>query len=113
MLDAIADNQYTEDVDNQSSADNCNYDKIGNIVSDIAGKITNIDWTVYGKIKRIAKQEFARGKNYSNEVVLSRRFKISRLLRSPASQTEMYEYEGEVLIPGIVTGASVEKVKKD
>ncbi|WP_232516395.1 hypothetical protein [Chitinophaga caeni] len=65
---------YTEDIDNQSSADNYNYDKIGNIVSDIAGKITNIDWTVYGKIKRIAKQDGS-SLEYAYDVAGNRIFK--------------------------------------
>ncbi|ATL49380.1 hypothetical protein COR50_20580 [Chitinophaga caeni] len=65
---------YEEDIDNQSSANNYNYDKIGNIVSDIAGKITNIDWTVYGKIKRIAKQDGS-SLEYAYDVVGNRIFK--------------------------------------
>lgn len=34
---------------------NYKYDKIGNLVSDSAEGISNIDWTVYGKIKTITK----------------------------------------------------------
>jgi len=36
-------------------ANNYVYDKIGNLIKDNAEGITNIDWTVYGKIKRITK----------------------------------------------------------
>ncbi|MHA4812517.1 hypothetical protein ACX0G9_30775 [Flavitalea flava] len=57
----IADNpsytaNYTEDIDNQSAAENYKYDKIGNLVFDDASDITNIEWTVYGKIAAITKR---------------------------------------------------------
>ncbi|MHA4812524.1 hypothetical protein ACX0G9_30810 [Flavitalea flava] len=47
---------YTEDIDNQSAAENYKYDKIGNLVFDDASDITNIEWTVYGKIAAITKR---------------------------------------------------------
>ncbi|WP_426584254.1 RHS repeat-associated core domain-containing protein [Mucilaginibacter sp. R-33] len=45
---------YTSDIDNQS-AGNYTYDQIGNLNKDVQSSITNIDWTVYGKIKQISK----------------------------------------------------------
>jgi RHS repeat-associated protein len=47
-------NDQTEDIDDQEE-DNYTYDNIGNLVKDNAEKITKIDWTVYGKIKGIFK----------------------------------------------------------
>jgi RHS repeat-associated protein len=46
---------YTEDIDNQTNANNYTYDAIGNLKTDIAEGITNINWTVYGKISSIEK----------------------------------------------------------
>jgi RHS repeat-associated protein len=46
-----------EDIDNQTSNVNYQYDKIGNLVFDNASNITDITWTVYGKIKSITKTE--------------------------------------------------------
>jgi RHS repeat-associated protein len=77
--DAVVASAYTEDIDNQTSlslagvnsdmqveqvTDNYNYDKIGNLIKDNAGinapnteKITDIQWTVYGKIRKITKAD--------------------------------------------------------
>lgn len=40
---------YSDDIDDQASG-NYNYDKIGNLVSDISEEIDTIKWNVYGKI---------------------------------------------------------------
>jgi RHS repeat-associated protein len=42
------------DVDDQNTG-NYKYDEIGNLISDDSAKISNITWTVYGKIKSIRK----------------------------------------------------------
>ncbi|HRE52056.1 MAG TPA: hypothetical protein PK339_11580 [Flavitalea sp.] len=44
----------TEDLDGQA-ANNYHYDKIGNLVKDVKENIDRIEWTVYGKIKKITK----------------------------------------------------------
>lgn len=51
---------YTEDIDNQSD-DNYTYDAIGNLIKDNAEKITNIQWSVYGKILSITKTATVNG----------------------------------------------------
>ena len=48
---------YTEDIDNQANPDNYTYDAIGNLKTDHAEGIDNIEWTVYGKIAGIIKDE--------------------------------------------------------
>jgi RHS repeat-associated protein len=59
QLSAISDSvdvdNYDDDIDNQRP-DNYHYDAIGNLVRDTAAHIKNIEWTVYGKIKRIIKE---------------------------------------------------------
>jgi RHS repeat-associated protein len=50
---------YTVDVDNQSNADNYEYDVIGNLTKDLSEGIDNIKWTVYGKIESIHKNSGA------------------------------------------------------
>ena len=55
VMDAVADGNYTEDIDGQPLVDNYTYDRIGNMKTDNAGGIASVIWTVYGKIKRIAK----------------------------------------------------------
>jgi hypothetical protein len=47
----------TEDIDNQPDANNYQYDKIGNLVLDAKKGIGKITWTVYGKIRSIAKMD--------------------------------------------------------
>lgn len=56
MQDAIGDASYKVDIDNQSAL-NYTYDRIGNLVRDNSEGIKNIEWTVYGKISRIEKDE--------------------------------------------------------
>jgi hypothetical protein len=45
---------YTEDIDDQDPG-NYEYDNIGNLIKDNRDSITNISWTVYGKIRQIEK----------------------------------------------------------
>src|SRR5437867_967181 len=52
VRDAVSSTNYTEDIDNQSD-DNYSYDAIGNLIKDKAEKIESIEWSVYGKIKKI------------------------------------------------------------
>jgi RHS repeat-associated protein len=54
VRDQVGSGNYTVDIDNQGS-DNYTYDKIGNLKTDAAETISNINWTVYGKIRAIAK----------------------------------------------------------
>jgi RHS repeat-associated protein len=59
QLNAVNDavgGSYTDDIKNQS-ANNYTYDKIGNLTSDVQGRIQNITWTVYGKIQTITKTD--------------------------------------------------------
>ncbi|WP_431212104.1 RHS repeat domain-containing protein [Puia sp. P3] len=54
IADSVAAARYSGDIDNQA-AENYKYDSIGELVSDAASNITNIAWTVYGKIDSITK----------------------------------------------------------
>ncbi len=56
VQDGVTATNYTEDIDNQA-AGNYSYDKIGNLVKDTKENITNIEWTVYGKISKITKND--------------------------------------------------------
>ncbi len=65
VRDAVAAGNYTEDIDDQLAAvanaadSNYIYDQIGNLIADKAEKITNIQWSVYGKILSITKNAVA------------------------------------------------------
>ncbi len=54
VTDASASSNYADDIDNQS-ASNYSYNYIGQLKGDNAEQIAQIDWTVYGKIKRITR----------------------------------------------------------
>lgn len=54
--DSVPAGNYPNDIDNQS-ANNYGYDAIGNMTSDVAGGISIITWTVYGKISSITKTD--------------------------------------------------------
>ncbi|SNT14262.1 RHS repeat-associated core domain-containing protein [Ekhidna lutea] len=50
--DAVASSPWLSDVEDQE-AGNYTYDEIGNLVADTQSDITDIDWTVYGKVNQI------------------------------------------------------------
>ncbi|MCF6405196.1 hypothetical protein L3C95_19995 [Chitinophaga filiformis] len=52
--DTVRSTNYTVDLDGQT-AGNYAYDSIGNLVKDVAGGISSITWTVYGKLATITK----------------------------------------------------------
>lgn len=54
IRDQVTAANYSADIDNQNS-DNYHYDKIGNLVKDVAEGLDNVRWTVYGKINHIEK----------------------------------------------------------
>ncbi|MGB3947568.1 MAG: hypothetical protein WBM13_06270, partial [Bacteroidia bacterium] len=54
VTDAASSGNYATDIDNQS-ANNYEYDEIGNLIADAQEQIDNIEWTVYGKIKSISR----------------------------------------------------------
>ena len=56
VTDAVAGN-YTEDLKTQTNATNYTYDAIGNLTKDEQEGISNIQWTVYGKISSITKTD--------------------------------------------------------
>lgn len=60
QLDFVADTvnavNYDEDIDSQS-AGNFAYDSTGNLIKDNAGGISNVVWTVYGKIASVTKTD--------------------------------------------------------
>lgn len=69
--DAVSSTNYTDDIDDQgtfnntvgtiNTANNYGYDELGNLVRDDQEGIANIEWTVYGKIKKVTRT--AAGKN--------------------------------------------------
>lgn len=52
--DSKAAGLHTEDIDDQAP-NNYTYDEIGNLIADVAEEIQTIEWTVYGKIKKITR----------------------------------------------------------
>ncbi|UII30389.1 hypothetical protein LVD17_19035 [Fulvivirga ulvae] len=56
VADGIPSTNWDEDIDDQP-ANNYEYDEIGNLTADLASGVTNIDWTVYGKVKSVTKSD--------------------------------------------------------
>lgn len=54
VKDTVNSSNYTDDIDNQLDS-NYNYDAIGNLIKDSAEQISSIEWTVYGKIRKITR----------------------------------------------------------
>jgi hypothetical protein len=55
VTDLVTENVYSTDIDDQSQSDNYRYDPIGNLIADQREGISEIEWSVYGKIKKITK----------------------------------------------------------
>jgi RHS repeat-associated protein len=55
VTDQVVAGQYTNDIDNQPQEDNYRYDPIGNLIADESEGISDIEWSVYGKITQITK----------------------------------------------------------
>lgn len=53
--DRASDGAYSTDLKNQSDTGNYKYDAIGNLIHDTQAGIDSINWSVYGKIKKVAK----------------------------------------------------------
>jgi RHS repeat-associated protein len=63
--DAVTSTNYTDDIDDQGTfnnthttietANNYGYDELGNLVRDVQEDIAAIEWTVYGKIKKVTR----------------------------------------------------------
>jgi len=63
--DVVSAGNYTDDIDDQGTfnnthstietANNYGYDELGNLVRDAQEEIASIEWTVYGKMKKITR----------------------------------------------------------
>ncbi len=97
VKDAIGDANYTEDIDNQPD-DNYDYDAIGNLIKDTKEGITNINWTVYGKIASIEKGESIINYTYDasgNRVTKTANNKTTVYVRDASGNVmSVYEREG-------------------
>jgi RHS repeat-associated protein len=55
VTDVCLNSAYTDDINTQPALENYTYDESGNLISDLAEEIANIEWTVYGKIRKITR----------------------------------------------------------
>ena len=63
--DVVSAGNYTDDIDDQGTfnnthstietANNYGYDELGNLVRDVQEEIASIEWTIYGKMKKITR----------------------------------------------------------
>lgn len=74
IRDTVSSSRYTVDIDNQSTG-NYVYDKIGNLIKDVAEGLDTVRWTAYGKINRIKKNAAAIAINYGYDAAGNRTLK--------------------------------------
>ncbi len=55
VSDLVSATKYSEDIDSQSDTSNYTYDAIGNMIGDVSENITNIEWSIYGKVLSVEK----------------------------------------------------------
>ncbi len=53
--DVVSSSKYSEDIDDQSDTSNYTYDAIGNMTGDVSEGITDIEWSIYGKVLSVTK----------------------------------------------------------
>jgi YD repeat-containing protein len=107
VTDAVPATNYAEDIDNQTSSTNYTYDAIGNLKSDAAEGISNINWTVYGKIASVAKAAGTISYTYDasgNRITKTANNKTTIYVRD-ASGNVMSVYEKPV-------GGAIEQIEK-
>jgi hypothetical protein len=64
VQDGIAAGAYAGDIDTQGGS-NYSYDRIGNLIGDVSENISQVNWTVYGKIGNIQKKQAFLGYVYN------------------------------------------------
>lgn len=99
QLDAIADAvpsaNYGNDIDSQLS-ENYTYDATGNLIRDNAEGISSIEWTVYGKIKKITK---------TNGIIINYTYDASgnRISKNVNGQQTWYVRDGNSNVMSVYT----------
>lgn len=90
--DPLISSNYTDDIDDQAPG-NYTYDDIGNLITDNQELITNIEWTVYGKIKKITRTSSARADlTFNYDAQGNRISKRVHTQGQPASRDEITYY---------------------
>lgn len=101
VTDAVtATANYSEDIDGQGT-NNYIYDKIGNLKSDNSEKITDIKWTVYGKIASITRN--------GNDITFTYDAAGNRITKTANNITTVYvrDVKGNVLSVYEKNGSSI------
>jgi len=101
VTDAVTPTNYTVDIDNQSSA-NYTYDKIGNMIADVAEGVTSIGWNVYGKIKSVVKNKNSLTTNITYEYDVSG----NRVMKQVGEKTTFYIRDAQGNVMGVYEALS-------
>jgi RHS repeat-associated protein len=113
VSDNVAASNYTEDIDGQADK-NYEYDAIGNLIKDVKDSISAIEWTVYGKIKKVTKTNgtvidytYDAGGNRISKKVLS------TINNQPSTVTTWYvrDASGNVMSVYAIAGDSVRQTE--
>lgn len=89
---------YTDDIDDQKESviatgkNNYDYDKIGNLIYDRAEEIKEIEWTLYGKIKKITRITGSLKPGLEFEYTPDGHRAVKILIPSDASKPRIYTY---------------------
>jgi RHS repeat-associated protein len=110
ISDNIASTNYTTDIDNQSP-NNYAYDSIGNLIQVASDGVTNMQWTVYGKLKK------AIGLGFSQEYVFdannNRVIKIGQQGSITGKQYYIRDAQGNILASYSYDGTSLKWNEQD
>jgi RHS repeat-associated protein len=96
VKDQVNAGNYSTDIDNQS-ANNYNYDKIGNLTKDVAEGLNSVRWTVYGKINQVVKSSAAREINFGYDAAGNRILKQVVNHDTTTNSFYIYDLKGSVL----------------
>jgi RHS repeat-associated protein len=91
-------NNYADDIDDQkvsvtnTGRNNYEYDEIGNLIYDRAEEIASIEWTLYGKIKRITRTAGSLKPDLEFEYTPDGHRAVKILIPSVATKPRIYTY---------------------
>lgn len=107
QLNHVADNvnaaNYIEDIDGQD-VNNYRYDAIGNLIKDVSEGITDINWTVYGKIAAITKN--------SGNISYTYDASGNRITKTAAGKTTLYVRDASGNVMSVYEIPAVNTVKQ-
>lgn len=110
ITDPVAAGNYSTDIDNQS-AGNYAYDSIGNLIQVTADGVSDMQWTVYGKLKKAIGWGFTQ--EYAYDANNNRIIKTGQLGPITGKQYFIRDAQGKLLATYTYDGSTLKWAEQD